>query len=153
VLAGISDRVILIGNHPEKLALLNALGIDTALLGDLQADVAGGINRADLVVDCTGAESGLPTALRLVRPRGTIVLKTTMAGSQQMPWAPIVIDEVTIVGSRCGPFDRALAALDAGTISVLPLISRRFDLSQGIEALEAAGRGGALKVLLDVADA
>ena len=80
------------------------------------------------------------------------MLKTTVAGSQQMPWAPVVIDEVTIVGSRCGPFDRALAALEAGSISVLPLISRRFDLSQGIEALEAANSGGALKVLLDVAD-
>ena len=152
VLAGISDRVILVGKHPEKLALLNALGIETALLGDLRANVAGGINRADLVVDCTGSETGLPTALQLVRPRGTIVLKTTVAGSQQMPWAPVVIDEVTIVGSRCGPFDRALAALDAGSISVLPLISRRFDLSHGIEALEAAKSGGALKVLLDIAD-
>jgi threonine dehydrogenase-like Zn-dependent dehydrogenase len=153
VLADISDRVILVGKHPGKLALLKALGIETALLGDLQGTVAGGINRADLVVDCTGSETGLPTALQLVRPRGTIVLNTTVAGSQQMPWAPVVIDEVTIVGSRCGPFDRALAALDAGSISVLPLISRRFDLSQGIQALEAARSGGALKVLLDVADA
>jgi threonine dehydrogenase-like Zn-dependent dehydrogenase len=152
VLAGLSDRVILIGKHREKLALLNALGIETALLGDLQANAAGGMNRADLVVDCTGSESGLPTALQLVRPRGTIVLKTTVAGSQQMPWAPVVIDEVTIVGSRCGPFDQALAALAAGSVSVLPLISRRFDLSQGIEALEAAKSGGVLKVLLDVTE-
>ena len=151
VLAGIADRVILIGKHREKLALLNALGIETALLGDLQAN-PGGMSRADLVVDCTGSETGLPTALQLVRPRGTIVLKTTVAGSQQMPWAPVVIDEVTIVGSRCGPFDQALAALAAGSISVLPLISRRFDLSQGIEALEAAKNSEALKVLLDVAD-
>ena len=104
VLAGISDRVLVIGKHPEKLALLEALGIETALLG--QPD----LHLADLVVDCTGSETGLPTALQLVRPRGTIVLKTTVAGSQQMPWAPVVIDEVTIVGSRCGPFDRALAA-------------------------------------------
>ena len=156
VLAGISDRVIVIGKHPEKLALLEALGIETALLGGLQAGDGNGIRRpsdlhnADLVVDCTGSETGLPTALQLVRPRGTIVLKTTVAGSQQMPWAPVVIDEVTIVGSRCGPFDRALAALDAGRISVLPLISGRFDLSRGVEALEAAKNRGALKVLLDV---
>jgi threonine dehydrogenase-like Zn-dependent dehydrogenase len=147
VLAGISDRVIVVGKHPEKLALLEALGIETALLGD-HLDV----HTADLVVDCTGSETGLPTALQLVRPRGTIVLKTTVAGSQQMPWAPVVIDEVTIVGSRCGPFDRALAALDDGRIRVLPLISGRFDLSQGIEALEAAKGRGVLKVLIDVAE-
>jgi threonine dehydrogenase-like Zn-dependent dehydrogenase len=161
VLAGISDRVIVIGKHPEKLALLQALGIETAHLGDLQAGdgTEPGARRrrpdlhmADLVVDCTGSETGLPTALELVRPRGTIVLKTTVAGSQQMPWAPIVIDEVTIVGSRCGPFDQALAALEAGRISVLPLISSRFALSRGVEALEAAKERGTLKVLLDVAE-
>src|SRR6185295_2976254 len=115
VLSGICDRVLVVGKHAEKLALLDDLGIETALLENvrgvhLQPDQ----EKADLVVDCTGSETGLPTALTLVRPRGTIVLKTTVAGTQQMPWAPIVIDEVTIVGSRCGPFDRALAALDAG---------------------------------------
>jgi threonine dehydrogenase-like Zn-dependent dehydrogenase len=162
VLAGISDRVIVIGKHPGKLALLQALGIETAQLGDLQAGDGSepgarrrqpDLHMADLVVDCTGSETGLPTALQLVRPRGTIVLKTTVAGSQQMPWAPVVIDEVTIVGSRCGPFDRALTALDAGRNSVLPLISGRFDLSQGVAALESAKGRGTLKVLLDVADA
>jgi hypothetical protein len=105
---------------------------------------------ADVVVNCTGSATGLPTALTLVRPRGTIVLKTTVAGTQQMPWAPIVIDEVTIVGSRCGPFDRALEALEAGSVSVLPMISERFDLSDGVAALEAAKRPGVLKVLIDV---
>ena len=133
VLAGICDPVLVVGKHPEKLALIEALGIETALAGELPAD-----RMADIVVDCTGSETGLATALQLVRPRGTIVLKTTVAGTQQMPWAPIVIDEVTIVGSRCGPFDRALAALEAGRISVLPLISKRFDLSRGVDALDAA---------------
>ena len=80
------------------------------------------------------------------------MLKTTVAGSQQMPWAPVVIDEITIVGSRCGPFDRALAALDAGGISVLPLISERFDLSRGVEALDVARGRALVKVLLDVTD-
>jgi threonine dehydrogenase-like Zn-dependent dehydrogenase len=149
VLASLCDRVIVIGKHPEKLALLDALGIETGLLDDRRP----ASHTADLVVDCTGSETGLPTALQLVRPRGTIVLKTTVAGSQQMPWAPVVIDEVTIVGSRCGPFDPALAALEAGRISVRPLISARFDLSQGVEALEAAKSRSAVKVLLDVADA
>jgi threonine dehydrogenase-like Zn-dependent dehydrogenase len=100
------------------------------------------------VVDCSGADSGLPTALRLVRPRGTIVLKTTVAGSQTLALAPVVVDEVTIVGSRCGPFDQALAMLASGGVSVLPLISSRFDLSRGCDALREAGTQ--LKVLLDV---
>jgi threonine dehydrogenase-like Zn-dependent dehydrogenase len=145
VLAGICE-VLVVGKHPEKLALLDALGIETTLTGELPAD-----HMADVVVDCTGSDTGLPTALKLVRPRGTIVLKTTVAGTQQMPWAPIVIDEVTIVGSRCGPFDRALDALEAGSVSVLPMISERFDLSQGVAALDAAKRPGVLKVLIDVA--
>jgi threonine dehydrogenase-like Zn-dependent dehydrogenase len=144
VLAGICDPVLVAGKHAEKLALIDALGIETALVSDLPRD-----HQADVVVDCTGSDTGLPTALDLVRPRGTIVLKTTVAGTQQMPWAPIVIDEVTIVGSRCGPFDRAIEALDAGSVSVLPMISRRFDLDDGVEAIETARRGGVLKVLID----
>ena len=106
---------------------------------------------ADIVVDCTGSATGLPTALRLVRPRGTIVLKTTVAGSQELAWAPFVIDEVTLVGSRCGPFDRALEGLESGEVDVLPLISDRFDLSHGLDALARAQAPGVLKVLIDVA--
>jgi threonine dehydrogenase-like Zn-dependent dehydrogenase len=143
VLAGICDRVLVVGKHPGKLALLQSLGIQTA--AQLPED-----RTADIVVDCTGSETGLPAALEIVRPRGTIVLKTTVAGSQQMPWSRVVIDEVTIVGSRCGPFDRALAALADGSIRVLPLIAGRFDLSRGVEALEVAGSRAVLKVLLDV---
>ena len=143
VLAGICERVLVVGKHPEKLALLQSLGIPTA--SQLPQDRA-----ADIVVDCTGSETGLPAAIEIVRPRGTVVLKTTVAGSQQMPWARIVIDEVTIVGSRCGPFDRALAALADGSIRVLPLIAGRFDLSRGVEALEVARSRAVLKVLLDV---
>jgi threonine dehydrogenase-like Zn-dependent dehydrogenase len=143
VLAGICERVLVVGKHPDKLELLQSLGIATT--SQLPQD-----RTADIVVDCTGSETGLPAALEIVRPRGTVVLKTTVAGSQQMPWARIVIDEVTIVGSRCGPFDRALAALADGSIRVLPLIAGRFDLSDGVEALEVARSRAVLKVLLDV---
>ena len=89
--------------------------------------------------------------MQIVRPRGTVVLKTTVAGEQTIALAPIVIDEVTILGSRCGPFGQALAALEAGRVSVLPLVSRRFELSKGVEALEHASTRSVLKVLLDVA--
>jgi len=145
VLARLSSRVLVVGKHPSKLELLQRLGIPTVLLSDLPAE-----RSADVVVDCTGSPTGLPTALRIVRPRGTIVLKTTVAGEQTMAWAPIVIDEVTIVGSRCGPFERALAARDAGEVSVLPLVSGRCELSKGVEALEHASSKSVMRVLLDV---
>jgi threonine dehydrogenase-like Zn-dependent dehydrogenase len=146
VLAGLSDHVTAVGKHPEKLALLQARGIATALVTD-----AIGERMADIVVECTGSETGLPTALRLVRPRGTIVLKTTVAGTQTLPWAPFVIDEVTLVGSRCGPFDRALDGLARGDVDVLPLITDRFNLAQGLAALQRAQVRPVLKVLIDVA--
>jgi threonine dehydrogenase-like Zn-dependent dehydrogenase len=145
VLARLSDNILVVGKHAEKLAILASMGIATTLLSDSLEERA-----YDIVVDCTGSESGLPTALKLVRPRGTIVLKTTVAGQQTMAWAPFVIDEVTLVGSRCGPFDQALAALDKGHVQVQPLISDRFDLSAGLDALLRAQTKGILKVLLDV---
>jgi threonine dehydrogenase-like Zn-dependent dehydrogenase len=145
VLARLSSSVVVVGKHTEKLALLSGAGIATKLLADVEPD-----HNADIVVDCTGSPTGLPTALSLVRPRGTIVLKTTVAGEQTLALAPIVIDEVTIVGSRCGPFDRALAALGAGDVSVLPLISARYGLSDGVAAIEHARSRPSLKVLIDV---
>jgi threonine dehydrogenase-like Zn-dependent dehydrogenase len=146
VLAGLSNDVLVIGKHPEKLSLISEAGIKTALLKDVPAE-----RMADLVVEVTGSESGLPAAMQLVRPRGTIVLKTTVAGSQTLAWAPFVIDEITLVGSRCGPFDQALAALESGRVNVSRLISSRFDLSQSLDALEHARTRPVLKVLLDVA--
>lgn len=145
VLARVSDQVLVIGKHPEKLSILASLGIATTLLSNPPDE-----RSLDIVVDCTGSESGLPTALKLVRPRGTIVLKTTVAGQQTLAWAPFVIDEVTLIGSRCGPFDQALAALEQGHVNVQPLISDRFDLSHGLDALTRAQKKGILKVLLDV---
>ncbi len=145
VLARLSDRVLVVGKHPEKLSILSAMGVATALLSDALDP-----RSFDVVVDCTGSESGLPTALKLVRPRGTIVLKTTVAGQQTLAWAPFVIDEVTLIGSRCGPFDQALTALEQGHVNVQPLISDRFDLSRGLDALARAQTKGILKVLLDV---
>jgi threonine dehydrogenase-like Zn-dependent dehydrogenase len=145
VLARLSSKVTVVGKHAEKLALLSAAGVATKLLADIEPD-----HHADIVVDCTGSPTGLPTALSLVRPRGTIVLKTTVAGEQTLALAPIVIDEVTIVGSRCGPFDRALAALAAGDVTVLPLISARYGLSDGLAAIEHARSRPSLKVLIDV---
>jgi threonine dehydrogenase-like Zn-dependent dehydrogenase len=145
VLAGLSDHVLVIGKHPEKLALLDRRGVSTALLVDVPRE-----RMATIVVDATGSDSGLPMALALVRPRGTIVLKTTVAGTQTLAWAPIVIDEISIVGSRCGPFDKALEALEAGRVDVTALITDRLPLDRGVEALERARTRPVLKVLLEV---
>lgn len=145
VLAGRSNHVLVVGKHDTKLALLRDQGIETAMLGDALEPRA-----ADIVVDCTGSPTGVPTALRLVRPRGTVVLKTTVAGEQTLALAPFVIDEVTLVGSRCGPFDQALDGLAAGAIDVEPLITDRFPLNDGIRAFQRTSAQGAIKVILDV---
>ena len=147
VLAAVSPHVRVLGKHPGKLALLDGLGISTRLLDAEGADAAAS-DPADIVVECTGSASGLPTALQLVRARGTVVLKTTIAASQTLSLAPVVVDEITIVGSRCGPFDRALDALASGAVAVRSLISDRFGLPDGLRALERAGERGVLKVLL-----
>lgn len=144
VLARHSDHVVVVGKHRRKLALLETLGIATRLL-----DEPGDARSADIVVDCTGSATGLPTALSLVRPRGTVVLKTTVAADHAMSLAPVVVDEVTVVGSRCGPFDRALDALARGLVEVTPLISERFNLSDGVRAIDHAGQPGVMKVLIE----
>ena len=146
VLSGLTDHVTVVGKHASKLARLDEMGISTRLL----QEHAGSERDADIVVDCTGSDSGLPTALALVRPSGTIVLKTTIAGTQTLALAPVVVDEVTIVGSRCGPFDRALDALANGLVDVVSLVSDRLNLSDGVRAMARAGEAGVLKVLLDV---
>lgn len=143
VLTRQSNHVLVVGKHPEKLSRIGRLGIPTVLLSDVTPD-----RSVDIVVDCTGSDTGLPTALELVRPRGTIVLKTTVAGVQTLTWARFVIDEVTLVGSRCGPFDRALAALERREIDVESLIDERLPLERGVEAMELAKTR--LKVLLEI---
>lgn len=147
VLATVSSRLLVVGKHSEKLALLATAGISTALLTEIPQE-----RWADLVVDCTGSPSGLPTSLGLVRPRGTVVLKTTIAGEQSFNWAPIAVDEITVIGSRCGPFDRALAALASGRVDVRPLVSRHSRLEDGAAAFQEATDPSVLKVLFDIAD-
>lgn len=138
-------EVHLVGKHAEKLALVGG-AMTTHLL-----DEAGSLARSfDVVVDSTGSKTGLPTALGLVRPCGTIVLKTTIAGRYEIDLAPIVIDEVRIVGSRCGPFPRAIEALALGKVNVRPLIEAEFALEEAEAAFAAASSPGARKVLLRV---
>src|SRR5207237_1639357 len=112
--------------------------------------VAEGTRRADVVVECTGSEQGLVLALRLVRARGTVILKSTVADKSTLHLAPIVIDEIRVQGSRCGPFAPALRALSQKQVDVRPLISACYPLDEGLAAFEHAAQPGVLKVLVKV---
>lgn len=146
VLKACGCAVTLVGKHSWKLEIASRLGIPTSIVSDIPRD-----RSADLVVDCTGSASGLPTAWSLVRPRGTVVLKTTVADPAGPNLAPLVIDEITVVGSRCGPFQKAIESLTNRTVDVRPLVSARYPIAQAVEAFQAAADGRHLKVLLEIA--
>ncbi len=131
-----------IGHNAEKLAILRRRGIATLQAPD-QRD-----GQFDYVVDCTGQASGFDLARQLVRPRGTLVLKSTFHGSQETAFAPLVVDEISIVGSRCGPFAPALRLLEKKLIDLDSMISAEFPIAQGVRALEYANEKGVLKVLI-----
>lgn len=136
----------LVGRHAHKLELAKkASGVEAFLENDLPSSHRG----ADLVVEATGSEAGLARALELVAPRGTVVLKTTVAAKLTVDLAPLVIHEVKLVGSRCGDMKRAIAALAQGAVDPTPLIEGRYPLERADEALAHAARKGALKVLVE----
>ena len=143
VLRNAGCPVRLIGKHPEKLAMCEKWQIRSRPLEDIAPR-----HDQDVVVDCTGSASGFELAMQVVRPRGTIVLKSTFAAGKPLNLAPLVIDEINVVGSRCGPFREAIRALAEKQIDVASLITRRMKLEQGVEAMELAGRPGVLKVIL-----
>jgi alcohol dehydrogenase len=160
-------EVVVIGRHPERWEVLRELGIasmhvndlgrrdkETRRQGDLDpislsphlpVSLSGAF---DVVVDCTGQPSGLATARRLVRPRGRLVLKSTFAAESGLNLSMLVVDEVQLLGSRCGPFAPALRLLDRSLIRVEPLVAGRFPLRQGLNAFAAADRH--LKMLLEI---
>lgn len=142
VLALTGADVAAISRNPARLELLPA-GVER--LGLRDADQAAG---ADVVVDCTGSADGLALATRLVRPRGTVVMKTTIHDAGSVTPIPWVIDEVTLVGSRCGPFEAALRLLASGAVDPTPLITHRFSLDDGVRALGVAASRQSVKVLL-----
>jgi len=148
VMAGLNATVRCIGKHPDKLALCEKWGVKHRPL-----DEVGLRQDQDIVVDATGSPSGLETAMKMVRPRGTIVMKTTVAAgssadaNRAIDLSPLVIDEIKLVGSRCGPFSFALDALAADKIDVLSLISKRVKLKDADKAIPAAK--GQLKLLIE----
>jgi threonine dehydrogenase-like Zn-dependent dehydrogenase len=134
--------VTVVGKHAEKLKLLKRSLIRTALLDEWK------VRQFDFVVEATGSADGFQLAMGAVRPRGTLILKSTVASKHHVPLAPLVINEITVLGSRCGPFAPALEALEKRMVSVLPLIEKEYALSQGLDAVAHAGRSGARKILL-----
>ena len=136
-------ELTLIGRHPEKWALLKEKPIRACRAEELPEGFT-----ARVVVDCTGNESGFSQARKLVRPRGFLVMKSTFAGQTRITPSSLVVDEITMIGSRCGPLTAALRLLASGLIEVEPLIEAEFALEKGEEAFKLAAKKGSLKVLL-----
>ncbi len=149
VMARLNASVRLIGRYSEKLGLCEKWGIKHRHVDDVgrRAD-------QDIVVDCTGSDSGLEIAMQLVRPRGTIVVKTMYARHEERPalvdYCPIVMKEITLLGSRSGPIREALSAIADDSIDVVSLIGKRMTLNDGPALLHTAARAGMLKVLVDI---
>ena len=139
-LRGLDTR--LAGHYREHLRLAEPYGVVTWLEDNLPP------GEFDLVVEASGSPGGLALALARVRPRGTVVMKSTFAGGAPLDPALLVVPEVRLVGSRCGPFPAALHLLSQGWLDPRPLVSRVFPLSRGVAALDCARQKGVLKVLL-----
>ena len=137
-------ELLVVGRHEDKLINLAGKGIKTGLADSVT-------NRYfDISVDCTGNPEGFNIARRALRPRGTLILKSTYAGNLSLDASSLVVDEITLIGSRCGPFVPALELLATGKVDVQYLIDSSYPLSQGLEAFEKAKTKGVLKVLLEM---
>jgi threonine dehydrogenase-like Zn-dependent dehydrogenase len=139
-LTGCDLRVL--ARHPNQIALLARRGIRSITQDEVPQ------RRMDVVIEATGSPSGFEVARRAVRPRGTLVLKSTYAGNLEVNLSALVVDEITLVGSRCGPFRPALQLMESRLVDPTPLIEARYPLEQGVAAFEHAARPGVLKVLL-----
>ena len=136
-------NVTLVGKHQNKLDIAKNQGVKTVLLSDFKIEKI-----YDVVVEATGSVNGFETSLALTKPRGVLVLKSTVATGKELNLAPIVIDEITVLGSRCGQFPPALRLLESGKVDFLPLISGVYSIDEAEEAFEKNKEKGTLKVLL-----
>ncbi len=137
-------NVTLCGRHKKKLDILKGKNIATLLEGELKPG-----KKYDVVVDATGRPEGVKKALGFVRPRGNLILKTTIADpTAELDVNHIVINEISVIGSRCGPFVHALALMETGQITLEPMVDATYPLEEGLAAFEHAARPGALKVLV-----
>lgn len=150
VLARTGCKLTAIGRNPATLTMMDKKRIRNSTVADLNQ-----WNDFDVVVECTGSPEGLPLALKLVRPRGTIVMKTTCAPHRLEAGAttdltPLVVNEVSLIGSRCGPMRDALSMLARKEVDVASLITRQLPLAEGPSALSLAADPGQIKVILKV---
>ena len=144
VIATTADNVTLVGKHQSKLQLAARRGVETILVDSAKANE----RRFDVVVEASGSPAGFDLALDLLRPRGVLVLKSTFQGATQLNAARIVVDEISVVGSRCGRFGPALELLRNGDVEVENLISEELPLTDGLRAMARAAAPGVMKVLL-----
>jgi threonine dehydrogenase-like Zn-dependent dehydrogenase len=135
-------RVTAVGKHRKKLTLLQNLGLHTVALSDWKPHLV------DVVIEATGSTSGMQLAMAAVKPRGTLVLKSTVAQEHTLSLAPLVINEVSVIGSRCGLFPPALQALAQASVEVTSLIDRVYPLTDGLAAINHAAQPETLKVLV-----
>ena len=144
VLYATGCNLIVTGRHPEKLSILDELGINTKLSSHLKE------KGFDIVVDCTGSRAGMETALGIIKPRGKIIIKTTVAKKGQFDMNNVVINELSLIGSRCGPFLPAINAIASREIDLFSLISDVYKLEDGLKAFENAKKKGVMKVILKI---
>ena len=141
-------RVVMYGKHKDKLRLVDAAKIETREVRGDASDLKRVKDNFALVVEATGSPSGLALAQHMTEPRGTLVLKSTFHGAAPVETWPLVVKEITLIGSRCGPFDEAIALLFSGNVDPRPLVTRTFPLSKAPEAIHFAQQAGVMKVLL-----
>ncbi len=141
-------RVVMYGKHEKKLALARRAGIETKKVRGDTSDLKRVKESYALLVEATGSPNGLALAQQMTEPRGTLVLKSTFHGAAPVETWPSVVKEINVVGSRCGPFKRAVALLHSGAVELRPLITRTFALAEGPKAMAFAQRPGVMKVLL-----
>lgn len=144
VLAANGNTVHQFGRHRNKLRIAEAAGVQTEVATSVLP-----ISAYDWVVDATGSADGLRSAVAMTRPRGTLILKSTVHGLVPVDTAPIIVNEITLVGSRCGRMEAALPLLESGRVQVREMIADRFPLRSASLAFERAATQGTLKVLLD----
>lgn len=142
VIKSTNAELTVMGKHPDRLAHLKSWGINTCLLEQLDD------GRYEVVIEASGSPQGLETALGRVMPRGTLVLKTTTASHPGVNLADIVINEIKLIGSRCGPYTPAIRALAAKQVHIEPLVSNQCSLDQGLKAFQAASGSGTLKIIV-----
>jgi alcohol dehydrogenase len=141
-------RIVVFGKHPKKLKLLDQTGIETRQVRGDSSDLTRVKESFALLVEATGSRTGLALAQQMTEPRGTLVLKSTFHGTAPVATWPTVVKELTVVGSRCGPFDKAMALLRSGGVDPRPLISDTLPLDEAPAAILLAQKPGVMKVLL-----